>query len=174
MTDEGRDAPPISFVGAAACPDAPSFIRRTGEAQPSRREARDDANHKCLPPLIRLCFAKPPSPKGRLFSVPAGFFVDSYRSIFATWRAGHAHAPTLKNGSAYRPSSVAPKGVTPSPRGRLFCPFGAFRKKSAPADGFRLALVFFSAPGGYFSSGRGSGETTGLPSRSRRTVRPPA
>ena len=115
-----------------------------------------------------------PPTQGSLFLCPGRRSVDFCCSGIVTQRAGHAHAPTLKNGSAYRPSSVAPKGVTPSPRGRLFCPFGAFRKKSAPADGCRLALVFFAVPGGYFSSGRGSGETTGLPSRSRRTVRPPA
>ena len=34
--------------------------------------------------------ARGTTPKGRLFSVPAGFFVDSYRSIFATWRARRA------------------------------------------------------------------------------------
>ena len=104
MTDEGRDAPPISFVGAAACSDAPSFIRRTGEAQPSRRKARDGANHKRYRPSSGPAWAGPPSPRGRLplegpthpytgegfFSVPAGFFVDSYRSIIATRRAGRA------------------------------------------------------------------------------------
>ena len=48
-----------------------------------------------------------------------------------------------------------------------------FSQKTQRQPISRLALVFFAAPGGYFSSGRGSGETTGLPSRSRRTVRPP-
>ena len=81
-----------------------------GEAQPSRGRLWLVLRRQPLPPLIRLCFAKPlrngmtatgsheyfyslrgtPPPRGRLFPVPAGFFVDSYRSIFATWRAGRA------------------------------------------------------------------------------------
>ena len=62
-----------------------------------------------------------PPTQGSLFLCPGRRSVDFCCSGIVTQRAGHAHAPTLKNGSAYRPSSVAPKGVTPSPRGRLFC-----------------------------------------------------
>ena len=86
--------------------------------------------------------------RGRPFLCPGRRSADFCRSDIVTRRTGHA----------------------PPLQGRT----GLFLKKSAPADGFRLALVFFAAPGGYFSSGRGSGDTTGLPSRSRRTVRPPA
>ena len=40
---------------------------RTGEPAPRRY---------CVPPLIRHAFGVPPSPRGRLFSVPAGFFIE--------------------------------------------------------------------------------------------------
>ena len=88
-----------------------------------------------------------PPTQGSLFLCPGRRSVDFCCSGIVTQRAGHA----------------------PPLQGRT----GLLSKNLAPA-GCRLALVFFAAPGGYFSSGRGSGETTGLPSRSRRTVRPPA
>ena len=87
----------------------------------------------CLPPLIRLPFGQPPSPRGRHPSDESvHFYVVQPYPLRATqaWptspctpggsaspkaspefvRAGHATAPTRKNDRAYRPSSVCPSG----------------------------------------------------------------
>ena len=63
--------------------------------------------------LIRSGLSRTTFPsRGRLFS-PRRVLRMKF-----VW-AGHAAAPTLKNGSAYRPSSDCPCGQPPSPRGRL-------------------------------------------------------
>ena len=49
--------------------------------------------------MRRVSYAEPAKRKPS----PGGFFVDSYRSIFATWRAGHAAAPTFINDASRRP-----------------------------------------------------------------------
>ena len=52
MTDEGRDAPPISFVGAAACPDAHEFHT------PNRRGVRLPLEGKLAQRQLRLMRSK--------------------------------------------------------------------------------------------------------------------
>ena len=131
MTDEGRDAPPISFVGAAACPDAPNSGKTPGGAYASRRvggggprlrgsegvygsnfvgDYRTIASSKpiAFTPSVATNVATAPPTQGSLFLCPGGFCVDFYRSDIAAQRARHASPLQCHAGTFHRPYRAPP------------------------------------------------------------------
>ena len=89
------------------CPEqcyAPHPSALTGCHLLPREKALACANHQSLPPLIRLCFAKPPSPRGRLFFASLGGFQEV---------KDHTPSGTFGATSPYTPGGYFSKKIYP-------------------------------------------------------------
>ena len=85
-----------------------------------------------------------PPTQGSLFLCPGRRSVDFCCSGIVTQRAGHAHAPTLKNGSAYRPSSVFASQSHLPPGEGYFVPRRFLRMEFVPWGRYFCFLLRYS------------------------------